>query len=197
MKKQAKFPLLLLLLAFSASSVFAGGPDVQVTVADLGGTVGIANGGTGQTASSAALGALGGLSNTTTVAIASGGTGAVTAATALAALGGFASAGGVISGFTSLGSGNTAIKVKILSGTTSGSTGGNTAIAHGLTGDKIIAIQAIVHQSPNQGIPPEWSGGADYLFRMSYTSTDVNITNGAAAGFILTKTITVIIFYVE
>ena len=78
---------ILALFLLVSSCAFAGGPQTVVTFQDITGTVGIANGGTGQTASSAALGALGGLSAYTPVAIASGGTGATTAGAAVTALG--------------------------------------------------------------------------------------------------------------
>lgn len=82
-----KILFVLVLLLSCVALCWAGGPSVEQRLNDFGGTVGISNGGTSNTASAAALTALGGLHANVPVAIASGGTSATTAAAACTALG--------------------------------------------------------------------------------------------------------------
>ena len=101
------------------------------------------------------------------------------------------------SGFTALGTGNTQINIKTLTGTTSGAQGGSTAINHGLIGDKILCVMTIVRYSANTGmLPGNTEVGAGYEYGASYDITYVSVTNSAANSVnILGKAISVVVIY--
>ena len=101
------------------------------------------------------------------------------------------------SGFTALGTGNTQINIKTLTGTTSGAQGGSTSINHGLLGDKILCVMTIVRYSANTGmLPGNTEVGAGYEYGASYDITSVNVTNSAANSVnILGKAISVVVIY--
>lgn len=100
-------------------------------------------------------------------------------------------------GFTALGTGNTQINIKTLTGTTSGAQGGSTSINHGLIGDKILCVMTIVRYSANTGmLPGNTEVGAGYEYGASYDITYVNVTNSAANSVnILGKAISVVVIY--
>ena len=103
----------------------------------------------------------------------------------------------IFAGFTSLGTGNTEIKIKTVSGTTASLQDSGIAIAHGLTGDKIIGITAIVRYDTNKGAPPNSEAGNLYYF-IWYDATNVNVWNKVSeSSSILSKAIVVTIIYIE
>jgi hypothetical protein len=83
-------------------------------------------------------------------------------------------------GYTKLGDTAPAIKMKELSGTTSGSSGGTVNIAHGLTLSKILSVSVLVNASTSNDIPPNYNGsfvGFQYFYFVG--GTNVVIENSA------------------
>ncbi len=100
-------------------------------------------------------------------------------------------------GFTALGIGNAQIKVKILTGT-SGRMNSVVAIAHGLTGDKIVGFSAKIHQNTNWGVLPgyEYSAGYNYECYQDDTNFGVQLSSTNSAS-IQEKPITIMVVYIE
>lgn len=116
-------------------------------------------------------------------------------------IGGFVSSGDYLSvaGFSALGSGNTPIKIKQLTGTTNASEGGNTQVAHGLTGAKILGVTCVVEHATNSGVPP---GGlaafAGYKYDCYFNATYVIVYNHPTESEnILSKPFRVLVVYEE
>jgi len=102
-----------------------------------------------------------------------------------------------LSGFTALGTGNIAIKIKRLTGTTAASEGGLTAVAHGLTGSKIIGWTAKVEYNTNSG-NPTGDPTAGYSYYSYHDGTNFNLKlHATESENILTKPFTIVIFYNE
>lgn len=111
------------------------------------------------------------------VGISIGGTGATTAAGASANILG------------------TSIKVKKLTGTTSGSVGGSATVAHGLNAAKIVAYCVMVNDGTNL-ILPFFRSGTNIVFDAYIDATNVNVDLRAADSSSLTsKAFTAIIWY--
>ncbi len=137
--------------------------------------------------------------------------GALTAATVAGNTGTFASgmsAGGssiseltvtsflAVTGATTLGSGNTGIFVKVLSGTTSPSEGGFTLVAHGLTSSKIVSIGAVVFYSASAGIVSGYEASTGFKYAVGFDTTNVAVLNDATASeSILSKPFKVTVTY--
>jgi hypothetical protein len=103
-----------------------------------------------------------------------------------------------LTGFTSFGSGNSGLKCKVLSGTTAAAEGGVTTVAHGLTGDKIISITAVVRFASNTGVPPNYGAAAGYEYFVVHTATNAQIElHTTNSENILSKTFYVTIWYLE
>lgn len=103
-----------------------------------------------------------------------------------------------VEGFTKLGDEATGIKMKVLTGTTGSTEGGQTALVHNLTGDNIISVTAKVSYATNAGVPPSHTLNAGYLYQMHQTSSSIAITLDATESEnILSKPITVTIWYKE
>ena len=97
-------------------------------------------------------------------------------------------------GFTTLG--DATVKMKEITGTTNVSQSGFSSVVHELTGAKIISLTAIVRDSPNGGIPNNYTFGPGFQFDVSYDSTRVYISNipGNSAN-ILNKPFSIFIVY--
>lgn len=103
-------------------------------------------------------------------------------------------------GFTALGSGNSPIKVKVLTGTTGAAEGSDASVAHGLTGAKIIGIMAKIEYNTNTGVLPGFVAAivAEYEYGVSHDSTTIYVklhpTNSAN---LTSKPFTLVVLYVE
>lgn len=102
-----------------------------------------------------------------------------------------------VTGFTSLGSGNTGLKCKYLTGTSPAAEGGTVTIAHGLTSDKIVGISSIIRFSSGKGVLNSYLTAAEYHFDVDYDSTNININlSGTSSGNLLSKPIAVLVWYI-
>ena len=100
-------------------------------------------------------------------------------------------------GFTKIGDVAPAIKNKLLTGMTAPTQGGTMTIAHGLVGDKIIAVNVLVRQSANAGVSGSLRGIAGYEYDWHFNSMEVNITNVAGnSANLLAKPISVLLTYI-
>ncbi len=101
-------------------------------------------------------------------------------------------------GATSLGSGNTGIYVKVLTGTTAATEGGTVNIAHGLTSTKIVGWTVYVAYASGSGIGELNSRVAGYQFYSELVATDFRIDNHATLSEnILSKTIYIVVTYTD
>ncbi len=99
-------------------------------------------------------------------------------------------------GYIKLGSAAPAIMMKKLTGTTGGTEGANSFIAHGLTQSKIIGFQVLI--TATDSIPPSFTAIAEYQYDAYIESTNVVIMLHATnSGNLLNKAITVLITYEE
>ena len=95
---------------------------------------------------------------------------------------------------TFAGSNAPVIKMKKLTGTTGGTEGAVTFIAHGLTQSKIIGFQVFII-SPDS-IPPSFTAIAEYQYDVYLEAPNVVIMlHPTNSGNLLTKAITVLITY--
>jgi hypothetical protein len=125
--------------------------------------------------------------------------GATTAATARLSI--TQAGNATFSGFTSLGTGNTGIKVAVLSGTTGATEGSTVTAAHGVTVGKIVGVSCIVFDAATsivtEGYVPG-GGVAGYQFNVSVSSGNVNVANHATSSEnILSDTFKCLVTYVE
>jgi hypothetical protein len=102
-----------------------------------------------------------------------------------------------ISGFTSLGTGNTGIRIGEITGTTAAAEGGSTTVAHNLTYTQIISITAIVGVSSITGcITPGYTNVAGYEYYVNASggniTVDLHATNSEN---ILSKPFSVVVIY--
>ena len=101
------------------------------------------------------------------------------------------------SGFTKLGDVAPATKTKLLTGTTALTQGGNVAIAHGLIGDKIIAVNVLVKQTTNAGISGLFRGTTGYGYDWYYDAINLYIVNTPGSSeFNLNKPFSVLLTYI-
>ncbi len=105
-------------------------------------------------------------------------------------------------GFTALGDSATAVKTKLLTGTTAATEGGSVNIAHGLTGAKIVSSACLVRHATNGAIFPESTnvGAAGYEYTFVLDSGGVNfavINSAANSSNILSKPIVIMVWYIE
>lgn len=99
-------------------------------------------------------------------------------------------------GFTSLG-GDVALKCKKLTGTTGGTEGTDATVEHGLTRSKIVSVSAIV-DAGSVFILPSTTEPAEYNYFVTVDATNVKISlSSSSSGNILSKTFTVIVWYIE
>ncbi len=102
------------------------------------------------------------------------------------------------SAFTSLGTGNPAIKLKTITGTTADAEGGGAYPAHGLTGAKIIGFTCVVRYSANTAVPPNITDMAGYQYHCFFDATNFDVELHATnSENILSKPFAVMIFYTE
>lgn len=100
--------------------------------------------------------------------------------------------------YTKLGSDAPAIKVKELTGTTGASQGADTEFEHGLSGNKIISITAVVRHNANGGIPPDYQKYPGYQYSVVFEANHVYLQLSAAnSDNILSKPVSVFITYKE
>ena len=108
-----------------------------------------------------------------------------------------------ISGYTRLGAAAESaprIKMKELSGTTSGTNNGTVSIAHGLTSSKIIGVQALVEYSAGSFVPVAYTYSPELNFNYLITATHIIIVNNAstcAGTSICNKPVKMVITYKE
>lgn len=103
-----------------------------------------------------------------------------------------------VHGYTCLGDGAPAIKIKKLTGTTASSEGTATSIAHGITASKIISISGLVFYAASTAVPPGYTNTAGYEYYISATSSNIDVENHATnSENILSKALTITIIYEE
>jgi len=91
--------------------------------------------------------------------------------------------------------GTASYRFKFLTGTTAGAEGGNTQIAHGLTGAKIIGIIPTVEFATNSGLMPH-DPSAGYSYRVLWDATNVIVyLHATESENILNKPIIVLVIY--
>jgi hypothetical protein len=101
-----------------------------------------------------------------------------------------------LTGFTSFG-GDVALKCKKITGTTAAAEGGGVNIAHGLTSSKILGAHVLVALSADDFLPPSYTYEAKYLYNYVITASNVLIYNSpSSSGFILSKPVSILIWYV-
>ncbi|MCB0685663.1 MAG: hypothetical protein KDC53_04035 [Saprospiraceae bacterium] len=102
------------------------------------------------------------------------------------------------SGFTKLGSEAPNIKMKKITGNTTGGAGSSSSILHGLTGSKILAVNAYVETSSGAFVPPGFQASPNHLFNIHWTSdrlyTTLSSTNSSS---VINRPITFLITYEE
>jgi len=96
-----------------------------------------------------------------------------------------------------MGTGNTAVMCKALSGTTSGTQGGVTSIPHGLADTtKIFSITGLVNYSTNYAVMACHQADAGYQFNLQYDASNVvvHLVSGNS-GSILSAIVRVVVWY--
>jgi hypothetical protein len=102
------------------------------------------------------------------------------------------------SDYTALGESSPAIKMKKLTGTTDSAEGGDTVVAHGLDGAKILDISVTVDRGDGWFFPPEHTFNAEHQYSVAFSDSNVSVVNSAAnSANILSKSFTVLITYEE
>jgi hypothetical protein len=102
------------------------------------------------------------------------------------------------SNYTELGESGPAIKMKKLTGTTDSAEGGDTVVAHGLDGAKILDISVTVDRGDGWFFPPEHTFNAEHQYSVAFSDSNVSVVNSAAnSANILSKSFTVLITYEE
>ncbi len=99
------------------------------------------------------------------------------------------------SGYTQLGESAPVIKMKKLTGTTSSSATGEAFVAHGLTGAKIIGIQAQLRQETNSGMPANMTAYADWNCGAWFDGTYIYVKNSGVN--CVSRTFIILITYEE
>lgn len=104
----------------------------------------------------------------------------------------------ILNDFTKIG-GTTApaIKMKKVTTTTGITTGAATAIAHGLTGSKILAVNAVVRATTDTGIIPGTTSPAAVAYNVDYDATNVNVKLLSDSANITGKAIDITLTFTE
>jgi len=103
-----------------------------------------------------------------------------------------------VNGFSRFGDAATGVKMKLLKGTTTGSEGDAITKAHGLTGDKIVAITSIIRNATDRGVAPGYFPGDELLYHLSYTDTNAILKLSTSdSGNLTTKPYVIMIWYEE
>lgn len=88
------------------------------------------------------------------------------------------------------------VKIKKLTGTTASTQGASAAVAHGLTGGKIISVTVTVAHGTNQGMMPGQLTNAGYQYDLNFDSVNISVNNiSGNSGNILSKPFIVTILY--
>jgi hypothetical protein len=88
--------------------------------------------------------------------------------------------------------------MKKLTGTTASTQGGEIAIAHGLTGSKIISFTMKIEYDTNSGMPSDHTVLSGYQASCWYSLTYISVKNSASNSVnILSKPVVITIFYEE
>jgi len=96
-----------------------------------------------------------------------------------------------------LGAGNTALKCKVLTGTTAAAEGGTTAVAHGLTGNNILGWTVKVISTTDWGIAPITVHSNEYQYQVIHDATNFSLyLSDTNSGNILSKTFYIMVWYV-
>jgi hypothetical protein len=85
-----------------------------------------------------------------------------------------------------------------LTGNTAAIQGGGVSVAHGVTGNKIIACQVSVEYAAANFIPSGYSQSAGYEFNVNWNNSTVSVINTPAnSANILNKPFRVCIIYIQ
>lgn len=100
-------------------------------------------------------------------------------------------------GYTRLGTGAPAIKMKKLTGTSPAAEGGTVSITHGLTASKILAVTATIQDSNwNDYRLPGDRYAADCEYYLSISATGITVALSATnSGYLLSRPIKIIVTY--
>lgn len=98
-------------------------------------------------------------------------------------------------GFTQLGSSAPNIKMKYLTGTTAAAISTGMNIAHGLAGDKIISVTAMVQHA--SGYVNDGNSFGGFMFDLDIQATNIYVYNQTSSGNILSKPVKILITYIE
>jgi hypothetical protein len=102
----------------------------------------------------------------------------------------------VFTGYTTLGTGNPAVKLAKFTGTTASTQGGSVTVAHGLTGSKILGVSCGVAFTTNAYMTPGLTTIAGYEFNCYVDGTNINVINKTAnSANILSKSFVCMIIY--
>jgi len=103
-----------------------------------------------------------------------------------------------IGGYTNLGSGSPAIKMKKLTGTTASAQGDAVGVAHGLTASKIISTRLHIYGVAIGNCTDGFTAFPGYLANIYYDNTNFAIINAASnSGNILSKNYVLTVWYEE
>lgn len=102
------------------------------------------------------------------------------------------------SGFIVPGESAPPIKMKKLTGTTAGSTGGAAAVPHGVTNTKIISVSVLLEYSPGAFVVPGWNYTSGYEYHAQIQGANLLIqTKSGNDASILSKAFKALITYEE
>lgn len=102
------------------------------------------------------------------------------------------------SGFIVPGESAPAIKMKKLTGTTAGSTGGAAAVPHGVTNTKILSVAVLLEYSPGAFVNPGWNYTSGYEYHAQIQGANLIIqTKSGNDVSILSKSFKALITYEE
>lgn len=103
-----------------------------------------------------------------------------------------------VNGFTKMGTTAPAVKMIKLTGTTGAVQGNTTFMTHGLTSNKILAVNILVEYAASASVPPSYNGSAGYEYDYYINATSIAIwTKSGNAASILSKPIRVLVTYEE
>jgi hypothetical protein len=103
-----------------------------------------------------------------------------------------------VNGFTKLGTDAPAVKMKKLTGTTSGAQGTSVTLPHGLNVNKILSVSILVDYNAGNCVPPSYTASANYEYNYFLSGTAVSIYNILGnSSLILGKPVRVLITYEE
>jgi hypothetical protein len=101
-----------------------------------------------------------------------------------------------VTGFTKLGSVNTPIAVKVLTGTFNSANDNSVSVAHNLTGDKIVSVSGIVRSATNEGKNSR-SSNVDWDFEVYWNSTNVTANPLKVGSSVRGKEFVITVIYIE